>query len=142
MICDALATESFGKPETLAGSGTLPGAPAQARLLVSGTQTTVAIRLLFSGSPCTTTTGLRKPGPEPAGAGRSAHQISPCETSTTRCVRGRAERRRGRRRREGIWLSSYPEYNLAGHPRPALSPRSATAGGSDRARPSRRRPRG
>jgi phenylpropionate dioxygenase-like ring-hydroxylating dioxygenase large terminal subunit len=70
------------------------GDAAQVRLLVSGTQTTVAIRLLFSGSPCTTSTGRRKPGAEPAGAGRAAHQTSPCETSTTRCVRGRAERRR------------------------------------------------
>jgi hypothetical protein len=47
MICDALATESFGRPATFAGRSTFPGARAQVRLLVKGTQTTVAIRLRF-----------------------------------------------------------------------------------------------
>jgi hypothetical protein len=51
-------------------------------LLVSGTQTTVEMRLRFNASPCTTTTGLRNPGPDRAGAGRSAHQTSPCEITT------------------------------------------------------------
>ena len=32
------------------------------------------------------TTGLLNPGPEPTGSGRSAHQISPWETITTRFV--------------------------------------------------------
>jgi hypothetical protein len=45
MICDAFATESFGKPVDLAGSSVFPGAPAQVVLLVRGTHTTVAIRL-------------------------------------------------------------------------------------------------
>jgi len=40
-ICEALATESLDKPVALAGRSTLPGASAQTRLLVNGTQTTV-----------------------------------------------------------------------------------------------------
>ena len=64
--CDALATESFGRPATLAGNNVLPGAASQDRLLVSGTQTTVARRLRLGGLPCTTTTGRRNPGAEPA----------------------------------------------------------------------------
>jgi len=76
-IWETLATESFGSPVKRGESVTLPGALAHLRLLVSGTQTTVAIRLRFSASPCTTTTGLRNPGPEPVGSGRSAHQMSP-----------------------------------------------------------------
>lgn len=51
MICDTLATESFGKPVVLLESSTLPGAPAQTVLLVSGTHTTVAMRLRFNGFP-------------------------------------------------------------------------------------------
>ena len=31
----------------------------------------------FKASPCTRTTGLRKPGPEPVAAGNSAHHTSP-----------------------------------------------------------------
>ncbi len=92
---DTLATESFGSPVRRAGRWAFPGAKAHLRLLVSGTQRTVAMRLRFNASPCTTTTGLRNPGPEPAGAGRSAHQISPCEI-TTRFAPGRGARRRKR----------------------------------------------
>ena len=50
-ICDALATESFGRLVALAESSVFPGASAQVRLLVRGTQTTVAIRLRFRGFP-------------------------------------------------------------------------------------------
>ena len=46
-----------------------------------GTNTTVAIRLRFSASPCTTTTGRRNPGSERS-AGRSAHQTSPSAITT------------------------------------------------------------
>lgn len=56
-ICDTLATESLGKPVLWAGNSTLPGAVAQRRLLVNGTQTTVASRLRLSASPCTISTG-------------------------------------------------------------------------------------
>lgn len=83
MICDTFATESFGNPVVLLGSNTLPGAPAHTVLLVSGTHTTVAMRLRFRGFPWMTTTGRRKPGPDPLGSGKSAHQMSPCEISTT-----------------------------------------------------------
>ena len=76
-ICEAFATESRGKPVDLAERSTLPGASAQTRLLVNGTQTTVRIPLRFSVSPWTTTTGLRNPGPEPVGSGRSAQYTWP-----------------------------------------------------------------
>jgi hypothetical protein len=55
---------------------------APLRLLVSGTQTTVARRLLLSDSPCTTRTGRRNPGPDPTGSGRSAQQTSPWAFTT------------------------------------------------------------
>jgi hypothetical protein len=45
MICETLATESFGNPVTLADKLTLPGASAHFRLLVSGTQIAVEMRL-------------------------------------------------------------------------------------------------
>ena len=64
MIWETLATESLGRPVARAGRSTLPGASAHRRLLVKGTHTTLLIRLRFSASPCTTRTGLRKPGPE------------------------------------------------------------------------------
>jgi len=76
-ICEVFATESFGYPVVRAGRVTLPGASAHPRLLVKGTQTTVLTRLRFSESPCTTTTGLRKPGPEPVGSGRLAQYTCP-----------------------------------------------------------------
>lgn len=78
-IWDTLATDSFGRPLSRAARETFPGADARRRLLVKGTQTTVAIRLRFRESPCTMTIGLLKPGPDPAGTGRSAHHTSPCE---------------------------------------------------------------
>ncbi len=84
-IWETLATESLGRPVSRGERRTFPGASAQRTLLVSGTHTTVAILLRFRASPCTTTTGRRKPGPEPAGSGRSAHQISPWEI-TNRCA--------------------------------------------------------
>jgi hypothetical protein len=81
MICETLATESLGSPVARADRSTLPGASAHARLLVKGMQTTVPIRLRFSASPWTTRTGLRKPGPEPVGSGRSAQYTCPCATT-------------------------------------------------------------
>ena len=56
------------------------------KVAVSGTHTAVARRLRFKASPCTTTTGRRNPGLDPTGAGRSAHQISPCEITTRRAA--------------------------------------------------------
>jgi len=77
MIWEALATESLGRPVARAGSRTLPGASAQPRLLVNGTHTIVRMRLRLSLSPWTTRTGLRKPGPEPVGSGKSAQYTRP-----------------------------------------------------------------
>ena len=85
MICETLATESFGRPVSRARKSTLPGASAHRSVLVSGTHTTVAMRLRLRGSPWTTTTGRRKPGPDPVGSGKSAQHTSPCAI-TIRCV--------------------------------------------------------
>src|SRR6185503_9547825 len=49
-IWETLATESRGSPVDAAGRSTLPGAPAHWRLLVRGTQTTVATRLRLKAS--------------------------------------------------------------------------------------------
>ena len=65
--CETFATESLESRVARAGSNTFPGASAQRRLLVSGTHTTVAIRLLLNESPCTTTTGRRNPRSRPRG---------------------------------------------------------------------------
>jgi hypothetical protein len=72
------ATESFESPVVFASSLTLPGASPHSRLLVNGTQIVVAIRLWFNASPCTTSTGRRHPGSDPAGSDKSAHHTSPC----------------------------------------------------------------
>ena len=87
MICEALATESLGRPVARAERSTLPGASAQRRLLVKGTQTTLRILLRFSASPWTTNTGLRNPGPEPVGSGRFAQYTWPWAI-TIRRLRG------------------------------------------------------
>lgn len=92
ITCDTFATDSLGRRVIIAVRSTLPGASAHCKLLVSGTQTTVAIRLRFKASPWTTTTGRRKPGLEPVGCGSSAHHTSPCEI-TTRRSQGSVDRR-------------------------------------------------
>jgi hypothetical protein len=51
MIWDTFATDSFGSPVALGERDTFPGARAHLRFEVSGTQTTVAIRLRFNASP-------------------------------------------------------------------------------------------
>ena len=76
-IWDTLATESFGNPVSWAFNNRFPGASAHLRLLVKGTQTTVAIRLRLKALHWTTSTGRRNPGSEPIGSPKSAHQISP-----------------------------------------------------------------
>jgi hypothetical protein len=81
-ICETTATEFCGRPVIREERWMLPGAKAHLKLLVRGTQRTVAILLRFKLSDCTTTTGRRNPGPDPFGGGRSAHQISPWEITT------------------------------------------------------------
>jgi hypothetical protein len=60
-ISETFATDSLTRPVALAVKSTFPGAPAHFKALVSGTQTTVLLRLRFSASHCTTTTGRRRP---------------------------------------------------------------------------------
>ncbi len=86
-LMGTLATESFGRPVLLECSRTLPGNAASRVLLVRGTTTMVASWLRLNVSPCATRTGRSKPGPDPTGSGRVAHQMSPWEI-TIRCVRG------------------------------------------------------
>src|SRR5262249_17307041 len=50
--------DTFGSPVRRVAKWAFPGAKGQLRLLVNGTQTTVATRLRFKASPCTTSTGL------------------------------------------------------------------------------------
>ena len=75
--CETLATDSFGSPVALAGSRTFPGALAHLRLLVRATHTPVAMRLRFSGSPWTTTTGRRNlaRSPSPQAARPTRHRL-------------------------------------------------------------------
>jgi hypothetical protein len=70
-------TDGLASPESDAPTRTLPGACPSARFDVITITTTVPIRLALKGFDWTTRTGLRRPGPEPAGAGSDAHQISP-----------------------------------------------------------------
>src|SRR5262249_46329542 len=81
IICDVFAIDSLGRFVISDDRSTLPGTLTQFVFVVSGTHTTVPILLRLNASHCTTITGRRKPGPEPTGGGRSAHQISPCETT-------------------------------------------------------------
>ena len=97
--CDTFATESFGKPVIPMANSTFPGASSHRRLLVSGTQTTVASRLRFKASPWTTTTGRRNPGPEPVGSGNSAQHTSPWAITNRRDRAPAVPRRRGSRLR-------------------------------------------
>lgn len=56
------STTSIPARMSAASRWTLPGARDHRRLLVRGTQTTVARRLLMNASHWTTTTGRRNPG--------------------------------------------------------------------------------
>jgi hypothetical protein len=75
--CDTLATESFGSPVCRDGANTFPGASRSRKLEVSTTAMTVWMRLLLKSSLWMTTSGRRKPGDDPRGSSRSAHQTSP-----------------------------------------------------------------
>ena len=81
--------------ELFAGNATLPGSAASLMLSVSETTTTVRIALALKWSSETMTTGLRYPGSEPRGSGKSAHQISPrFNRPTPRVARSPLRRRR------------------------------------------------
>ena len=76
-IWETLATESFGSPVKRGEKPHIAWSLVPLEVARKCTQTTVAIRLQFSASPCTTTTGLRNSGPDSVGSRRSAHQMSP-----------------------------------------------------------------
>ena len=79
--CETFTTESCGRRETRVGSAMLPGASASRRLLVITATIAVWIALRLKESACITSTGRLKPGSEPRGLRRSAHQSSPRRTS-------------------------------------------------------------
>jgi hypothetical protein len=81
--CETFTTESRGRPVTRAGNKTFPGASPSLRLLEITAAITVRIPLWLKVSAWMITTGRRKPGSEPRGSGRSAHQISPRVTLLT-----------------------------------------------------------
>ena len=76
-ICETLTTEGLDNPDSALAVRTLPGASASAKLDVITATMAVEMRLSLKGSDWITRTGLRKPGPEPDGGGKVAHQISP-----------------------------------------------------------------
>jgi len=138
-IWDVLATESLGRPVTRAERMTLPGASAQPRLLVKGTQTTVRTRLRLSESPWTTTIQRLQVyvSPRQKRQDRSTYQSPRRLDSSPRSQRqdrdarrirsrlpykpgfvtssvdGITSRHHGKSYREWRSLSSYPEYNQA-----------------------------
>src|SRR5262245_19650317 len=75
--CDTLITELLFRFARRLERYTLPGAAASLVLEVTSAAITVLIALRLKVSACAITTGCRKPGPEPVGCGKSAHQISP-----------------------------------------------------------------
>ncbi len=66
-ICEMFATELVGRPDSRAGTRTLPGAAARVGFVVRATAMTVRIALTMEVSVCTITIGRRSPGSEPAG---------------------------------------------------------------------------
>jgi hypothetical protein len=76
-ICEALATESRGRPVARFGSKVLPGAFASRRLLVRTQTTTVLMRLALTSSRWRTSAGWRYPGFEPLGSPKSTYHTWP-----------------------------------------------------------------
>ena len=108
-VRETFATESCGNPVSALGSRTFPGASAHLRLLVRGTQRTVAMRLRLMALHWTTRIGRRYPASDPAGSSRSAHQTSDCSITTRPVAEHVAQRvqRRGRFfRPPSRWLDS------------------------------------
>lgn len=91
MSCDTLTTEAFSNPASDLVKRTFPGAAANAKFDVTTATMTVAMRLSLNAFDWITSTGRRKPGPEPVGAGREAHHNSPrfiCNRSELRVCDG------------------------------------------------------
>lgn len=78
--CETLTTEGLGSPDSALLIRTLPGKSARPKLEVIIATRVVAIRLSLNGLAWMISIGRFKPGPEPTGSGRSAHQISPRRT--------------------------------------------------------------
>ena len=74
-------TDGFVSPVPLAGIRIFPGASASCRFDVITAAITVLMRLLLKLLADTISNGRRKPGPDPEGSGREAHQISPRRTT-------------------------------------------------------------
>jgi len=88
MTCDTFTTDAFFKPLARAGIRTFPGAFARMRLDVMTAATTVCILLRLNSLDWMIRTGRRKPGVDPLGIARQAHQISPrCTTSALQSKR-------------------------------------------------------
>ena len=81
MICETLTTDAFVRPVPLIGRRTLPGASAKRRFEVMTAAITVLMRLSLKLFAEMISNGRRNPGPDPAGSGSEAHQISPRRTS-------------------------------------------------------------
>lgn len=88
--CDTFTTEGFDSPEPRTGICTFPGAAASLRFDVMTAAITVLIRLSLKAFAETMRKDLRKPGPEPAGSGTEAHQISPLRATTSLWVANRS----------------------------------------------------
>ena len=93
---ETLTTDGFESPDSDLLMRKFPGALASVRLDVTTATTMVAIRLSLNGFDWITSTGRRIPGPEPAGSGSEAHQISPRFTNQALRLRsGELRRQRG-----------------------------------------------
>ena len=93
MIWLTLMIESLPNLDSFALILIFPGASPIRRLDVTTAANTVLIRLVLNSFEETITMGLRKPGSEPLGSAKEAHQISPFSTTSL----------------------PYPENSLEGH---------------------------
>lgn len=107
--CDTLTIDALGSPASDRARRTLPGASASARFDVTTATMTVLMRLWLNGLDWTTSTGRRKPGPEPVGSGNDAHHTSPRFMAQCRVLRRGQARVNSRRQPiiDSIELRSY-----------------------------------
>ena len=80
MICETFTADAFVSPVPLIGRRTFPGASARRRFEVMTAAITVLMRLSLKLFAEMISNGRRNPGPDPAGSGSEAHQISPRRT--------------------------------------------------------------